>query len=116
MDLRFLFNGPTNLLRALISAKNVSQVKARSFEIPYYGGFQLTNYLPMLENYFDIGKEIACYSDVDEAITLAKYYLENDDLRENIKQAGIDRARKMHTYLHRHKDVFDQIKRIESGK
>lgn len=109
-DLRFLTNGLTNALRAIKSAKNVSQIKARNFEIPYYGGFQLTGYLPGLESYFDIGKEITCYTDVDEAIKLTKYYLENDELRENIKRAGVDRARMMHTYLHRHEEVFKKIK------
>lgn len=114
LDLRFLFNGPTNLLRSFISAKNVSQIKARSFEIPYYGGFQLTGYVPMLEDYYSIGKEVACYSEVSEAISLAKYYLENDELRENIKKAGVQKARQNHTYKHRHQEVFKKIAELTS--
>lgn len=114
LDLRYLLNGPTNILRALKpGAKNTSQMKARSFEIPYYGGFQLTGYLPGLEDYFEIGKEIACYTDIDEAIKLARYYLENEELRENIKRKGIDRARRMHTYLHRHQEIFAKLKDLE---
>jgi spore maturation protein CgeB len=108
-DLRYLTHGWMNLPRALKSAKNVSQIKARNFEIPYYGGFQLTGYVPWLENYFVIGKEVACFTDVDEAILLAKFYLENDQIREDIKNASIERSRNMHTYLHRHEAVFSQI-------
>lgn len=108
-DLRYLFHHPKNILVALRSQKNVSQMKARNFEIPYFGGFQLTDYLPTLENYFEIGKEIACYTNVEEAIQLAKFYLENEGLRESIKMASIERARSEHTYLHRFQEIFKQL-------
>jgi spore maturation protein CgeB len=108
-DIRFLKHNPKNILHALRGFKNASQMKARNFEIPYFGGFQLTDYLPTLENYFEIGKEIICYSNIEEAIQLTRFYLENDSLREKIKEAAIKRAREQHTYSHRFQEIFKQL-------
>jgi len=108
-DLRYLTHNWKNIITKIRSPKNVSQMKARNFEIPYFGGFQVTDYLPTLENYFDIGREIICYANVDESIQLTKFYLENDKLREEIKLAGVKRARENHTYLHRFEEIFKQI-------
>lgn len=108
-DLRFLLNHPKNILYAIKGAKNVSQIKARNFEIPYFGGFQLTEYLPSLENYFEIGREVSCYANLDEAIQLARYYLKHDKLREEVKNKAVKRARAEHTYLHRFEKVLAQL-------
>lgn len=108
-DLRYLTHGWKNTLQAVRSPKNVSQMKARNFEIPYFGGFQLTDYLPTLEMYFDIGREIVCYTSVDEAIELTKFYLENEKLREEIKLAAINKTREQHTYLHRFQEIFKHL-------
>lgn len=109
LDYRNLTFKLRNFLTALRSKKTASQMKARNFEIPYFGGFQLADYVPSLENYLDIGKEIACYTNVDEAIRLAEYYLKNEALREEIKMAGINKARSKHTYLHRFEEIFKQL-------
>ena len=85
-------------------------MKARNFEIPYFGGFQLSDYVPSLENYFDIGKEVVCYKDIDEAEQLIKYYLENEEERECIKKNSHQKALKGHGYINRLKDVLAQIK------
>lgn len=108
-DFRYLTHHWKNPIQALRSPKNVSQVKARNFEIPYFGGFQLTDYLPTLETHFAIGREIACYSNVDEAIQLCRFYLENDKLREEIRLAGMKKARENHTYEHRLQEIFSKL-------
>lgn len=108
-DLRYLTHNIKNPMVAYTAEKDVSQIKARNFEIPYYGGFQLTDYVPSLESYFQIGKEVSCYRDVDEAKMLIRYYLENADEREAVKQAGIIKARSCHGYIHRHKEIIDKI-------
>lgn len=109
LDLRYLMHGLRNIITALRSKKISSQIKARNFEIPYFGGFQLTDYVPSIENYFKIGQEVACYSNVDEAILLAKYYLDNDKIREDIKQSGVLASRTRHTYLHRFEEIFKNL-------
>jgi len=109
-DIRYLLSNPRNIINTLRAAKNKSQTKARIFEIPVQGGFELTEYVPSLEDYFDIGKEISCYRDIDEAELLIKYYLSHEDEREAIKLAGVKRARTEHTFKNR---IVDFMKEIE---
>ncbi len=102
-DVRFLLStlkGMALALRSLLkgTGKNSSQMKARNFEIPVQGGFQLTDYVLTIEEYFNIGKEIICYNDLDEAEKAIQYYLRNEELREQVKQSGIKRARAEHTF------------------
>ena len=61
-DIRYLLSNYKAIPLLFKSKKNASQIKARNFEIPYFGGFQLTDYVPTIENYFDIGKDIICYN------------------------------------------------------
>lgn len=104
-DVRYLLSNLKAFLvtlRAVIKGgKNSSQTKARNFEIPVQGGFQLTDYVPSLEDYFDIGKEVACYNDIDEVKLLINYYLNNETERESIKFNGTKKARAKHTFKHR---------------
>lgn len=93
-----------------------SQIKARNFEIPCGYGFQLTNYVPTLEDYFVLGKEIACYSNVDEAEKQIRYYLEEDVERENIKIAGFNRAIKDFTYEEALSKIMEQINHLSKGE
>ena len=111
-DIRYLLSNPRNILNTLRSTKNKSQTKARIFEILVQGGFELTEYVPSLEDYFDIGKEIACYRDIDEAELLIKYYLTHEDERENIKLAGVQRARNEHTFKNRIVEFMKEIEKI----
>ena len=108
-DLRYLFSHWKALPLLLKSKKNARQIKARNFEIPYFNGFQLSDYAPSIENYFDLGKEIVCYSDIDEAELLIKYYLENEQERELIKQGSHTKAINEHGYIHRLQNVLEQI-------
>ena len=113
-DLRVNFQNPKNLIEVLKSSilknrKIHSQIKARNFEIPVYGGFQLTDYVPGIEDYFKIGEEILCYSDFEDALSLIKYFLRNEKDREIIKKKSVMRARKEHTYTCRMKNIIDNI-------
>jgi spore maturation protein CgeB len=100
----------TSLRDVIKGGKNSSQTKARNFEIPAQGGFQLTDYVPSIEDYFNIGKELICYSDIDEAKELINYYLKHGEERERIKIAGIKKARKNHLFSHR---IVEFMKRLE---
>lgn len=104
-DIRYIFSSVKALLgfiRNLIKkGKNSSQIKARNFEIPVQGGFQLTDYVPTLEDYFDIGKDLVCYNSVDEVEELIQYYLENSDERESVKKHGVLKSREIHTFCSR---------------
>lgn len=100
-DIRYLISHPKNFVNTIRNPKSGSHVKARNFEIPMHGGFQLTEYAPCLEDYFRIGKEVACYREIDDAELLIKYYLNHEDEREAIRDAGVERARKSNSFTHR---------------
>lgn len=108
-DIRYLFSYWKAIPLLFRSKKNSSQIKARNFEIPYFNGFQLTDYVPTIENYYELGKELICYNNVDEAELLIKYYLENEEEREIIKFKANQKAILEHGYIHRLKDVLEQI-------
>lgn len=116
-DMRYMLSSLKAFLstvRAMSSGgKNSSQIKARNFEIPAQGGFQLTDYVPTLEDYFEIGKEISCYRDIDEAELLIKYYLLHEDEREIMKRSGAKRARLEHTFKNRIVDFMLELEKIK---
>jgi len=108
-DIRYLFSSLKSMLLMFKSKKSNSQIKARNFEIPFFGGFQLSDYVPSLELYFDIGSQITCYSGPEEAALQIKYYLENEESREAIRKAGQLKSRSQHGYYHRFKDILEKI-------
>jgi spore maturation protein CgeB len=108
-DIRYVLSHPIRLAHTLKTKKDATQMKARHFEIPYNGGFQLADFAAGLEDYFVVGKDVACYKDVDEAITLIDYYLENTQLREEMKVSAYNKAINEHTYQHRLEKVLEVI-------
>lgn len=92
---------------AVEAAKRSSdQIKGRTFEVPGCGGFLLTGVTKDLQDYYAADQEMACFSDTSDLITLVHYYLEHDDERQAIAQAGYDRTLREHTYLHRFTEIF----------
>ena len=108
-DIRYVLGGVMNLARYFISKKNVEQMKARNFEIPLAGGFELTNYVPGLEHYLTIGEETVVYSAPEDCALQIKYYMENEEYRRAIMQAGYERVKKEHTYLRRLEQILAVI-------
>jgi spore maturation protein CgeB len=96
-------------LNTFNSSKNVEQIKARNFEIPAFGGFELTQYCLEIEDYFEIGKEIAIFSNIDDLLRQIDYYLTHDRERESLRRAGYIRARD-YTYENRMRKLFDEIR------
>lgn len=92
------------------SPKNVEQIKARNFEIPAFGGFQLSQYCLEIEDYFEIGREIAIFSNVDDLVKQLGYYLSHDSEREAIRRAGYLRARD-YTYDNRMREILNEIRK-----
>jgi len=85
------------------------QIKGRNFEIPACGGFALTGLAENLEDYYSLGSEVVCYGDVDDMASVIQEYLEDDDKREAIAQAGYRRTLSEHTYVHRFAEIFRQM-------
>lgn len=114
-DVRFVLSAPRNLLHYLRSPKRVEQMKARNFEIPLAGGFQLTNYVPGLERYLRIGEEVAIYSTPDDCFGQIQYYLDADREREMIARSGNSRTEHEHTYEHRLVRILSRIWAVIPG-
>jgi len=91
------------------TGERIVQVRLRDFEVPMSGGFYLVEYMEELEEFFDIGKEIVCYSDPEDLVGKVKYYLEHDDQREEIRRAGYERALQNHTWHQRFEMAFRQM-------
>lgn len=108
-DVSFIATHPLNFARWAVSKKRAEQVKARNFEIPMMGGFQLSKYALGLERHFVIGSEIAVFNTVDECAKQVKYFLDNEEHRWAVACAGAERARREHTYLHRLTHIFEQV-------
>lgn len=88
----------------------LKQIKARHFDICMCGGFQLSEYVPMIEKYFDIGREIVVFSSLEELISLIRYYLPREQERKKIALAGYLRTKAEHLMINRWQDVIEQIK------
>ncbi len=108
-DIRFVFSNPRNLLHYLRSPKRVEQMKARNFEIPIAGGFQLANYVPCLERYLAIGDEVAVYTTPEECTGQIRYYLAEEAERRRIAARGHARALSEHTYRQRLERILAAI-------
>lgn len=84
-------------------------IKARTFEIPACGGFTLTGYVPGIEEYFAIGKEIIVYNDINDLIEKCRFYTSNDLIRNEIASQGNKRVLEEHTYEARFKEIFNKL-------
>lgn len=85
----------------LDTAERPSQIKGRTFEVPGCGGFLLTDRVPHLERYLEPGREIGVYEDADDLVEQVRYWLEHEDERAAVAEAGYRRVLAEHTYDHR---------------
>ena len=73
-------------------------VNQRVFDVPACGGFLLSDYQEDMERFFEVGKEAICYRTVEEAASLAAYYLGKDSERKKIAESARKRVLAEHTY------------------
>jgi spore maturation protein CgeB len=91
------------------STERILQVRLRDFEVPMSGGFYMVEEMDELRDFFEIGKEIVCYSSAEDLADKIKYYLAHDNEREAIRKAGRERCLRDHTWHKRFKSVFKEI-------
>jgi hypothetical protein len=90
---------------------NISNdINYRTFETTGCKTLLMTNYTPGLEKLFNIGNEIVVYDGLEDLDNKVKYYLDNDDERDRISEAGYQRSKKDHTYDVRANQLMDIIK------
>lgn len=88
--------------------KSNEQIKARNFEIPISGGFQISNYPLCLEDFMEIGKEVIVFNTKEELLALVKYYLNNQEERHLIRNTAYKNAKK-NIYEERFKNILKQL-------
>jgi spore maturation protein CgeB len=104
INLGFSTCGSTHL-----SDERIMQIRLRDFEVPMSGGFYMVEYMEELEDFFEIGKEVVCYSSVEDVSDKIEYYLRHDSERERIRRAGHERCLRDHTWQKRFKDAFKSM-------
>jgi len=82
------------------------QMKCKIFDICMCGGFLLCEYIPGIEEYYEIGKEIVCFNSLVDLQEKIAYYLENKVERERIAEAGYKRAVRDHSCQRRLSYLF----------
>ncbi len=86
------------------------QIKGRIFETAACGTFQITQDIPGLENYYAPGTEIETYASLGEMINKIRTYLDNDQLRETIASAAVERTLREHTWESRLDSILTAAK------
>jgi glycosyltransferase involved in cell wall biosynthesis len=91
--------------------RNISDdINFRTFETLGCETFLLTNYTPGLEKLFDIGYNIITYNDGLDLINKIKYYLKNEDERNEITKRSFKHVKENHTYDNRAHQLIEIIK------
>lgn len=99
-----------------ISSRSIeSGIPLRVWDIMAVGGFCLTNYQPELEEYFEIGKDIEVYHDLQELEEKITYYLRHEEQRVRIAINGYKKVREKHSLKARMAQVLDIIFHLYSG-
>ena len=88
------------------------QCRLRDFEVPMSGGFYLVQQTPDHSNYYKIGEEIETWSEPDELVDKAMFYLRNEQSAERVREAGRRRALEHHTWRHRFDRLFDRLRSL----
>jgi spore maturation protein CgeB len=89
-----------------IGPKRLTHLRLREFEAPMSGALYLTERQDELAEYFCTGREVLVYSDREDLLDQARYYLAHPERAERIRRAGYHRARRDHTWQHRFRDLF----------
>jgi spore maturation protein CgeB len=93
-----------NAAKIVLNTKNIGAVDAlnlRLFEVAGCGGFQITEWKPILSDYFQPEEEIVTYCTLGELRTKIQYYLSHEHERQRIAHRSYRRVQNEHTYVHR---------------
>ena len=86
--------------------RRLTHLRLREFEAPMSGALYVTEQQPELAEYFEPGKEVLTYTDRDDLLDKVRYVLGHPEHAERIRRAGLERARREHTWQHRFGQLF----------
>lgn len=81
----------------------------RIFDIMGCGGFCMTNFQPEIPEYFEIGTDLETYTCQEELLEKCAFYLEHEDLRQQVALNGYEKVCEQHTYFSRIKKMLSLI-------
>ncbi len=84
-------------------------MSARMYTAVGCGAFYMCQHVDGIEEMLEPGKEIVTFHNEQEMINLIKYYLEHENVRKQIAEAGRARVLKDHTYEVRMKEMVEMI-------
>lgn len=87
-------------------SKKLLCLKGRDFEIPMSGGLYLTQDNTELKLVYNVGNEIVTYKNYDDCLKKIRWLLDNPDKANGIRQAGLLKALKEHTWDKRFTQIF----------
>ena len=76
----------------------INGIPLRAFEIMGSGGFLLTNYQSEFLDYFVPGEDFDFFESPEDMIRKIDYYLEHDELRNQITQNALNKIKKYHSF------------------
>ena len=91
------------------SQKRLTHLRLREFEAPMSGALYLTEHQPELAEYFTPGQDVLTYSDKDDLLDKARYYLVHQEQAERIRRAGYLKSIREHTWQHRFRQLFVEL-------
>ena len=84
-------------------------IPLRVWDILGAGGFLLTNFQVELPDYFENGKDIVYYEDINDCCRKAEYYLAHEDERRQIALNGYNIVKQNHSYTQRIATILDIV-------
>ncbi|MCS7200797.1 MAG: glycosyltransferase [Patescibacteria group bacterium] len=85
----------------------------KTFEIPACRGFLICNKGYQLDHFFEINKEIVVFESEEEMLEKIDFYLKNDKLREEIREAGYKRLiSSNYSYIDRAKIILEVYREL----
>lgn len=88
----------------------------RTFKIPLYGGFEITDDVACIRKYFRDGEEIVIAKDKKDWFEKINYYIDHPEERQKIIDAGKKRVLKDHTYNSRAQQIIDIYNETKNKK
>jgi len=99
-----------NYIKSFLGRRR-EQIKGRTFEIPGCGGFLISGLADNIFDYYKPDKEMVFYKDQRELVDKVRYYLNHDNERVTIAEAGYKRTVQEHTYEVRFREIFKMMNR-----
>ncbi len=83
-----------------------SGLPLRAWDVLGAGGFLLTNFQAEIPEYFENGRDLVYYEDLNDMERKAEYYLNHEEERLDIARRGHDKVKQFHSYRDRLEKMF----------